>query len=211
MLGGRKRPIVRLEPPLRTMVADLSVVIVNWREEEQTLRCIASLRQWATLKPELFVVDNESSEPSRKSLSLALGSNQLICSQANLGYAGGNNLGIARALQSGAPFVLLLNSDASIAEADMIRLVDRLKDNSSIAILGPVLHEWQPGSVQCYIGGKDIAQSILTRQAAEPENLPRVPGYPLNDVDYVPGTVFLARRSVFEQIGLLDEEFFFQR
>ena len=36
-----------------------------------------------------------------------------------------------------------------------------------------------------------------------------MPGYPLNDVDYVPGTVFLARRSVFEQIGLLDEEFFF--
>ena len=49
----------------------------------------------------------------------------------------------------------------------MIRLVDRLKDNPSIAILGPVLHEWQQGSVQCYIGGKDIAQNILTRQAAE--------------------------------------------
>ena len=35
------------------------------------------------------------------------------------------------------------------------------------------------------------------------------PGYPLKDVDYVPGAVLLARRSLFDRIGLLDEQFFF--
>ena len=51
------------------MVASLSVIIVNWRDEQQTLRCVAEFRRWKTLKPELIVVDNESSEKSRQDLS----------------------------------------------------------------------------------------------------------------------------------------------
>ena len=192
-----------------TEIADLSVVIVNWRAEQQTLRCIASVRHWAHIKPKLFVVDNQSSERSRKALGDVLGPNQLICSQANLGYGGGNNLGIARALESGTQFVLLLNSDAAITETDIIRLTDRLKDHQDVAILGPVLNEHQQDNLQCYIGGKDIAKNLLTRQAAKREDLSHVSGYPLNDVDYVPGAVFIARRSLFEEIGLLDEQFFF--
>jgi hypothetical protein len=191
------------------MVAELSVVIVNWREVEQTLRCVSSLRCWRTLKPELCVVDNESTEASRKALGTALDRNELVCSQANLGYAGGNNLGIAGALRSGTPFILLLNSDAAIAEKDVIRLLNRLRGNPGIGILGPVLRERQQDSGQCYIGGKDIVRNTLTRQAARLGDLHCVPGYPLNEVDYVPGTVFLARREVFKQIGLLDEKFFF--
>lgn len=191
------------------MVADLSVIILNWREEQQTLRCVDALRHWDTLKPELIVVDNESSDKSRQVLGDALRTNELVCSRANLGYAGGNNLGIARALKSGAPFVLLLNNDAAIEETDMIRLVDRLRAGPRIAIVGPVLHERRQDGVQCHIGGRDIAQSVLTRKAAKLEDLPLLPGYPLADVDYVPGTVFLARRSAFEQIGFLDEDFFF--
>jgi GT2 family glycosyltransferase len=191
------------------MVAGLSIVILNWRSEQQTLRCVHALRGWKTLKPELFVVDNQSSEKSRKALGKALAPNELICSTANLGYAGGNNLGIARALQSEAPLVLLINNDASIEEREIIRLIDRLRNNPEVAAIGPVLNERRQDSIECYIGGKDIAQSVLTRKAAKPEDLPLVPGYPLCDADYVPGTVFLARRSVFEQIGLLDEAFFF--
>jgi len=191
------------------MVASLSVIIVNWRDEQQTLRCVAGFRRWTTLRPELIVVDNESSEKSRKDLSSELGPNELVRSQANLGYAGGNNLGIARALHSGTTFILLINNDATIEETDMSRLIDRLRGDTRVAIIGPVLHERRQGTVQRYIGGKDIAKNVLTRQAAELCGIPRLPGYPLCDVDYVPGTVFLARRNVFEQIGYLDEDFFF--
>ena len=191
------------------MVASLSVIIVNWRDEQQTLRCVAAFRRWTTLKPELVVVDNELSEKSWKGLSDVLAANELVRSQTNLGYAGGNNLGIAWALHSGAPFVLLINNDATIQETDTIRLIDRLRENPRIAVIGPVLREWSERGVQLCIGGKDIAQNVLTRQAAELRDLPCMPGYPLNDVDYVPGTVFLTRRSAFEQIGHLDEDFFF--
>jgi GT2 family glycosyltransferase len=191
------------------MVADLSVILLNWHEEQQTLRCLAALQRWEMLKPAIFVVDNESSEGSRATLCNAVGPDALISSQANLGYAGGNNLGIARALQSGAPYILLLNNDAVIEETDMARLIKRLRDHPGIAVIGPVLHERRQDGAQYHVGGSDIAQRVLTRRAAKLEDLPRLPGYPLADVDYVPGTVFLARRSLFEQIGCLDDNFFF--
>jgi GT2 family glycosyltransferase len=191
------------------MVASLSVIIVNWRQEHQTLRCVAAFRRWKTFKPELFVVDNESSEKSREALTNELDANELIRGHTNLGYAGGNNLGIARALHSGTPFVLLMNNDAAIEETDMIRLIDRLQENPRVAIIGPVLHESRECGVQLYVGGNDIANNVLTRKTAELHDLPCMPGYPLNDVDYVPGTVFLTRRNAFEQIGYLDEDYFF--
>jgi GT2 family glycosyltransferase len=167
------------------------------------------LRHWGTLHPELIVIDNQSSNRSRQILGDALGESALICSQANRGYAGGVNLGIAHAAQSGTSYVLLLNNDAEIEEKAMIDLIDRLRDHPEIAIIGPVLHDGRPGGAQCYVGGKDIAQSVLTRNAVKHDDLSRLSGYPLADVDYVPGTVFLARRSVFEKVGILDEDFFF--
>ena len=191
------------------MVCQLSVVIVNWRNEERTLRCVSHLTGWGFLNPHILVVDNESTEISREVLAKALDANGLICSDVNLGYSGGNNLGIERALHGRAPFILLLNNDAMIAEKDAIRLLHRLRDNPDVSILGPVLNEYHSDSVRSYIGGTDIVRNSGTRQSADREALSDVPGHPLIDVDYVPGAVFLTRRSVFEQIGLLDEQFFF--
>ncbi len=191
------------------MVAELSVVILNWRNAARTLRCVASIRDWSTIEPELVVVDNESTDRSRSALGDALDQAELICSETNLGYAGGNNLGILRALRTGSPFILLLNSDAEIAQPNLARLIARLRDNPDIGVLGPVLYERHQDGEQCHVGGRDIVRNALTRHAVKHDSLTRIPGYPLVDVDYVPGAVLLARRAVFEQIGLLDEQFFF--
>jgi GT2 family glycosyltransferase len=187
----------------------LSAVIVNWRNEERTLRCVSRLRCWTILNPQILVVDNDSTEMSRQALTKALNADEVICTEVNLGYSGGNNLGIERAMQSGAQLIVLLNSDATIAEDDAIRLLDRLRDNPGISILGPVLTEYHSDSVRSYIGGSDIIRNSMTRRSADRETLSNVPSGPVIDVDYVPGAVFLARRNVFEQVGLLDEKFFF--
>jgi GT2 family glycosyltransferase len=188
---------------------NVAVIIVNWRNERETLRCAGAVRSWSTLKPELIVVDNESTIASREALAGALDPHCLILSETNLGYGGGNNLGIKQALSGRRECFLLLNGDAEISEVAVTGLLTRLEANAAISILGPVIHERQPGGVQCLIGGKDIARSVSTRIAADAAALTALPDYPLNAVDYVPGAVFLARRTVFEQIGLLDERYFF--
>lgn len=93
----------------------LAVILVNWRNEQRTLHAIEAVRGWGALKPELI-----STEGSRKALGAALVASSLVSSKVNRGYGGGNNLGIARAVGRNADFVLLLNSDAEIAEAGVV-------------------------------------------------------------------------------------------
>lgn len=187
----------------------LIVVLINWQDEQQTLQCVRNIRGWHVLKPDILVVDNQSTESSRDRLRRDLTTDELICHPANRGYAGGNNLGIQQALRTKQDYILLLNTDAEIPEAGMTRLLARLESNPDISILGPVIFEGQNDQMHCLIGGRDIAKHQLTRIAVEPDTLTSIAGYPLHDVDYVPGAVFLTRRTVFEEIGLLDEQYFF--
>jgi GT2 family glycosyltransferase len=187
----------------------LTVILVNWRGETQTVRCARAVKSWQVLSPALIVVDNESTEATCRTLAAALAPGELICSPVNLGYGGGNNLGIRRALASGRKYILLLNTDAEISEAGVSRLLERLEGNPDISILGPVIHEGHDGGTHCLIGGRDIARYSPTRIAAQSLDFKTLPGYPLHEVDYVSGTVFLARSRVFEEVGLLDEQYFF--
>ena len=187
----------------------LAVILVNWRNEDRTIPCVAGVKRWTSLKPRVIVVDNQSTSESHRALSRVVAPEELICSEVNLGYGGGNNLGIARALSEGQEFILLLNSDAEILEAGVSALLRRLTDNEDVAILGPVLREGQGADAVRYIGGRDIARAAATKVVAGRDALSVVPDFPLHEVDYVSGTVFLARRGVFEQAGLLDEQFFF--
>jgi GT2 family glycosyltransferase len=191
------------------MVADLCVVIVNWRNEAQTLRCVASIKHWRILNPSVLVVDNQSTMTSRKALGAVLAADELICSETNRGFAGGNNLGIERTMRAAVPIVLLLNSDAVVTEESICGLLDRLRNNPRVGILGPVLHEEHSGVTRSYAGGGHIMQHALTRHAVEPRELSRLPGYPLYDVDYVPGTIMMVRRVMFDELELFDERFFF--
>jgi GT2 family glycosyltransferase len=187
----------------------LVVVLINWQVEEQTLQCVRTLRSWQTLKPEILVVDNQSTKASSEELHQELTAEELISSPVNRGYGGGNNLGIERALGNKNDYILLLNTDAEISESGVVRLLERLKTYPDISILGPVIFERQENHMRCLIGGRDIARHQNTRIVAEPNGLGAVVGYPLYEVDYVLGTVFLTRGVLFDQIGLLDERYFF--
>jgi len=187
----------------------LIIILINWQDEQLTLQCVRSLRNWQKLRPEIIVVDNQSTKTSREKLSNELTGNELICNSKNLGYAGGNNLAIKQALLKKKNYILLLNTDAEISEAAVTKLLDRLNRYPEISILGPVILEGQNSDITCLIGGRDIAKHQFTRIAAKPGALKTMADYPLCDVDYVSGTVFLTRREVFEEVGCLDERYFF--
>ena len=187
----------------------LAVILINWRHEQQTLRCARTVTGWQALKPRLIVVDNESTEATSRALSAALLADSLICSAVNLGYGGGNNLGIKRALAAEIKYVLLLNTDAHISPEGVSQLLERLETHPQISIVGPVIHEGDDGPTQRLVGGRDIVRYSSTRMAVPAGDVKNLPGYPIHEVDYVSGTVFLARASLFMEIGLLDEEYFF--
>jgi GT2 family glycosyltransferase len=188
---------------------NVAVVLVNWRNEKETIGCARAVKGWQTLAPQLSVIDNESTQTSRKVLAGELTADELIPSSENLGYGGGNNVGIKRALAAGAKYILLLNTDAEISGSAVRRMIKRLVANPGISILGPVIHEGRGGQTERLIGGRDIARYPFSRIVARSRDLRTIPGYPLHQVDYVSGTALLARSEAFEEIGMLDEQYFF--
>jgi hypothetical protein len=179
----------------------LGVIVLNWNAAVLTMRCVASLQSWQRLLPLVYVVDNGSTEEGLHIVENTDVRVRLIRSPKNLGYAGGNNLGIREAIEGGCEYLLLLNSDASISEANIEMLLEKMQEDVDIGCIGPAIHEGD----RVYLGGKDIGLHINTRNTK--------PGCKFEDtviyVDYVPGMVFLARREVIRSIGYLDEQYFF--
>ena len=92
----------------------LMILVLNWEQPQKTLECLASLRQADLRGGEILVIDNGSRDDSVAVLRAADPSLRLIALPENLGYAGGNNVGLRLALEEGADRVLVLNNDTTV-------------------------------------------------------------------------------------------------
>lgn len=88
------------------------ICVLNWNGREDTLRCLSSLAESGA--DGVVVADNGSTDGSVEAIRAAHPGVELIENGANLGYSGGNNAAIARALERGADWVVLLNNDAEL-------------------------------------------------------------------------------------------------
>ncbi|MEZ4658691.1 MAG: glycosyltransferase family 2 protein [Caldilineaceae bacterium] len=183
----------------------IAVVLLNWNAAADTLRCLKRLDQWRQMQPHLYVIDNASVDDSVEQLRAGLSElqmpAQLIESAENRGFGGGVNLGIQAALADGAAAIFLLNNDAQISEADMLRLTQTLAHNAQIGVIGPLLYDSEQGALQA-AGGLNPVLHHRSRRLTYPPT-------PVFDVDYVIGAAALIRAELFARIGLLDERYFF--
>ena len=198
----------------------VSIVIVNFQTPQLTVDCIDSLdKDKSKFAPiNTLIVDNNSADDSVKVLDAWINSSrytgqyQVAAHTSNNGFSSGNNIGIKA---STSEFVLLLNSDTVVQPGAIDLLVKTLQDNPQIGMASPRL-EWPDGTPQesCFRFHRPINELIqsaatgpITRLFKRYEVPLRVSG----KVVYPEWTSFacvLIRRQVFEDIGLLDEEFF---
>src|SRR5437667_353730 len=92
------------------------IVILNWNGLSDTLGCLESLQHLHYAAHRIVVVDNGSTDGSAEALRRTRSQPpiEIIEAGRNLGYAGGNNLGIRYALDHGADFILVLNNDTTV-------------------------------------------------------------------------------------------------
>lgn len=178
----------------------LAIIILNWNQPDDTMHCVSICKKWLEPGDHIWVVDNNSTPRVKKQLNEVGEDVSVIFSSRNLGFGGGNNLGIQAAMNAGHEFMLLLNNDASITKTAVSNLITTLKQHPELGMVGPEI--WD-GDRLLSAGGKDIARTLATHYD-EP-----IPEGELRDVAYVPGTCILMRTAVLQKIGLLDEAYFF--
>ena len=119
----------------QTSVTDLSIIIVSWNTKKYLEECLTSLRAIdGNLSAEIIVVDNASTDGSPEMVRTQFPEVILKETGANLGFAGGNNVGIKEAT---GKYVCLINSDVNVPPDCLPKMHDYMEQNPTIGLLGP--------------------------------------------------------------------------
>lgn len=182
----------------------VSVIIVNFRGVEDTLKAVNALEQleWPRELLEIVVVDNFSNDGSVERLRAEAPESIIVESAENLGFAGGCNLGVA---SSSGEYVAFLNSDAQPDPQWVSAAVSVLEADESIAAVASKVLDADGVLVDFIDAGLTWFGKGYKPFVGEPVGtLGRVP----KDVLFGTGSAMFVRRSVFLDLDGFDERFF---
>lgn len=187
-------------------------MIVHFRTPDATIQ---SARAVETTAPdaELLVVDNASGDAIRERLSTEVRSARVIAESDNRGYGAGCNRG---GRETTRPFLLLLNSDATIRPGAVDALVAAMESDPRAAVVGPRLENpdgtLQPSILRFPTFARILLESsglaFLSRGWLRGHSATREDHTRAREVEAVKGAAFLVRRTAFEEVGGFDERFF---
>ena len=180
----------------------VSIIVLNYNAGELLVNCINSLKKSSYTNLEIIVVDNISSDDSQKKCKERFPDIKLIQNNKNLGYCGGNNVGIKEAKGT---FVIILNPDTIIEPNCINELISAynkfgeglyqpkilsLNEDNTIQSTGNMLHVFGFGFA------RDKGNKIVNKIEE------------IQEIGYASGTCLFTSREVIKKVGLLDEFLF---
>lgn len=182
----------------------VTIIVLQYSNSSDTVKCLDSLVKIRYPNFKVLVVDNGSNQTEQDIIKKYLKNSghshwPLIHNQANLGYAGGNNVGIKRALSEGADYIFILNNDTTIEPDALDKLVAAAEAEPTVGLVGPAIKEPER---TVYYGKISWLKTELEHVAA-----PSATQH-LKLKEYLPGAALLIKRKVIEKIDDFDEIFF---
>jgi GT2 family glycosyltransferase len=185
----------------------VSIIMLVWNSYEVTRDCLLSLRKLDYPAFETILVDNGSVDGSGERIAREFPEVKYIRNEQNLGFTGGNNVGMRQALKEGANYVLLLNNDTIVSPnflAEMIRVAEA---DGRIGMVNPKIYYFEPSDKIWYAGGAYIRWKTFPvhfglRQRDDGSY------NETKEVSFATGCALLVRAETTRKVGLLDDTFF---
>ena len=187
----------------------VTIIILNWNGLADTLACLESLMHLDyTGDCEILVVDNGSTDGSPPIIRERFPGVTLIEVGENLGFTGGNNVGLQWALERGSDYALLLNNDTEVAPDFLRLLVKAAETDPQVGIAGPTIYYYEePQTVWSAGGGIDWQRGTTWMVGLDERDTGQFGETP-REMDFVTGCALLVKRDVLQRVGLLDDRFF---
>jgi GT2 family glycosyltransferase len=196
---------------------DVSLVIVNWNTRQYLLDCIESLLEQTTRASlEFVVVDNGSHDGSQEALREAYPEVTLIENGANLGFARANNIGFEVAT---GRYLCLVNTDVIALDGVVDKMTAYMDAHPSVGVLGPrtVTRDLAlrqncrrfptlANAAGDYLMLKRILPGV---ERFEGRTLKASTYATTHEAEVLSGCFMMVRREAFDEVGPLDEDFFF--
>lgn len=182
---------------------ELSIITINYNGLKDTCALIESIP--FNDKLEVIVVDNASDNQEADQISSRFPHVKVIKSDKNLGFAGGNNLGIKA---STGKFIFLINNDTYFEDFNVWALIERLNSSSDIGIVCPKIRfAWSPKPIQ-FAGYTPLSNITIRNQAigfGEEDHGQYETAHP---TPYAHGAAMLIKREAIDKVGLMPECYF---
>ena len=195
------------------MSGGVVVVVLNWNAERDTAACLDSFLSQRGVHTSILLVDNASTDGSADRLRARFPMVHFLQTGANLGYSGGNNRGIAWALERRAAWILVVNND-TVADPDCVRqlLAAAVRDPSLAAVAPLIVRHDDPRRVW-FAGGHFDRMRGIGVHLGEGEPVDAVVAGPEADGDYrvasfLTGCCLLLRPAAIEEVGPFPEDYF---
>lgn len=198
----------------------IAVILVNWNGKKDTLACLSSLQK-INLKNNtlsIIVVDNGSTDDSIEVMRKNFPNVTILETGKNLGFTGGNNVGIRYAIEKGADLLWLLNND-TIVDKNVLSFIKAFED-SSVGAVGCKIyfapgHEFhhdqykenERGKVFWYAGGMvDWHNMYASHRGVDEVDHGQYDKQ--EETPFITGCSFVLRKSVVEKVGMLDDHYY---
>jgi len=187
-------------------IPDISIVIVNFNGVEDTTELLNSLKDYCSdISHEVIVVDNGSSSDEAQLLRSRFENHNIIRSEINLGFAGGNNAGIQ---QSKGRYIFLLNNDTVIEDDSLKKQIEFMDSNPIAGAVSPKILFYYSKDIIQYAGFTELSDITLRNRGI---------GFGEKDLGqyskpkqtaFTHGAAMIVRRDVINEVGLMPECYF---
>jgi hypothetical protein len=190
-----------------TPEVSVAIILVNWNGYAYTQACLESLEKVKEPAFQVILVDNGSQNSEGEQLKARFPNIHLIANPDNLGFAGGNNVGIRYALEEGFDQVLLLNNDTLVDPYFLKPLQTELRA-SKYGVVQPIICFAQESKTLWSAGGKwnsllgraiTLGDRVTLENYTPPKSL---------ELDWATGCCMLLSKEAILAAGLLNEQYF---
>ncbi len=183
----------------------VSVITLNYNQTPVTCEFLESLKKVTYPHLEVIVVDNASGEDPTAAITQAYPEAKLIKSKENLGFTGGNNLGIKA---SQGEYIFIVNNDTEVTKNIFEKLLEPFQEDASVGMVSPKIYYFYRPNVIQYAGftpvnpftGRNRAVGNQEEDSGQHDR----GGY----TAYAHGAAMMVSREVVEKVGMLPDIFF---
>lgn len=190
----------------------VAIIILNWKAYQETFECLVSLEKLYYKNFTVFLVDNDSQDGSFEKLQKDTEDGKLksdivfLQSGGNLGFAGGNNVGILKAYASNYSYYWMLNNDTVVDKDSLTYLVDELDSHDDVGIAGSKIYYYN-SDIIWFAGGKVNTYTGNTTHVGLREQ-DKGQFNCRQETDYITGCSLFFRKNLIDTIGLMKEDYF---
>lgn len=186
-----------------------SVVLVNYNGYKDTVDCLKSLSRVDYDNFDVIVVDNASTElPTKDEMAYIKSQALFLPVQHNLGFSGGNNIGIEQAIKNGAAYVLLLNNDTTVEPDFLKNMVEAAKNGRDVGIVtGKIRFFSRPDYIWFGGGYFDNRDGKIGHERYNIKDNEQF-NSPVRNISFASGCLMLIPIGAVQKVGLLEEKYF---